>query len=207
MNKQMNYCIILSSEQLSYLADSKYGIDRMKILYRLIEATVLAETEFSKKGFVTTLHIGQAALSEVELSNQLGYDKKTISRLLDKMNQLDIVTTVQSNRTSIHTLKCVSAWMKDEIRIDNPFYVRMKDRHGDSDERPCHSADNNSRLPSNPSDNQVSKTAGNIPIQIADNKVEGTSGLPSDIRPYQSQSLAEEKSADFNSQIEKRDTL
>lgn len=199
MNKQMNYCIILSSEQLSYLADSKYGIDRMKVLYRLIEAAVLAETEFFKKGFATTLHIGQAALSEVELSNQSGYDKKTVSRLLDKMNQLGIVTTVQSNRTSIHTLKCVSAWMKDGIRIDNPFYVLMKDRYGDSDEKTCHSADNNGRLPSDSSDNQVSKTAGNIPSQTADKKVGGTSGLPPEILPSQSKSLAEEKSTDFNS--------
>ena len=199
MNKQMNYCIILSSEQLCYLADSKYGIDRMKILYRLIEAAVLAETEFSKKGFATTLHIGQAALSEVELSNQLGYDKKTISRLLDKMNQLGIVATVQSNRTSIHTLKCVSAWMKDGRHIENPFYVRMKDRHDDTDEKPCHSADNNGLLPSDSSDNQVSKTAGNIPIQTAENKVEGTSGLPPEILLSQCKSWAEEKSTDFNS--------
>ena len=128
MNKDLSYCIVLSSEQLSYLAGSKYGIDRMKILNRLIEATVLEQTEYSKKGFATTLQVGQAALSEVELSCKLGYDKKTISRVIDKMNRLGIVASVQSNRTSIHTLKCVSAWMLDGKRIDNPFYVRMKDR-------------------------------------------------------------------------------
>ena len=66
MNKDLSYCIVLSSEQLSYLAGSKYGIDRMKILNRLIEATVLEQTEYSKKGFATTLQVGQAALSEVE---------------------------------------------------------------------------------------------------------------------------------------------
>ena len=88
MNKDLSYCIVLSSEQLSYLAGSKYGIDRMKILNRLIEATVLEQTEYSKKGFATTLQVGQAALSEVELSCKLGYDKKTISRVIDKMNRL-----------------------------------------------------------------------------------------------------------------------
>ena len=81
MTKDLSYCIVLSSEQLSYLAGSKYGIDRMKILNRLIEATVLEQTEYSKKGFATTLQVGQAALSEVELSCKLGYDKKTISRV------------------------------------------------------------------------------------------------------------------------------
>ena len=122
MKTNLNYCIVLSSEQLSYLAGSKYGIDRMKILHRLIEAAVLKETKYAIKGFSTTLQVGQ-----VDLSSKLGYDKKTISRVLDKMNQLGIVATTQSNRTSVHTLKCISAWMQEGNRIDNPFYVRLKD--------------------------------------------------------------------------------
>ena len=128
MKTNLNYCIVLSSEQLAYLAGSKYGIDRMKILHQLIEAAVLEETEYTIKGFATTLQVGQAALSEVDLSIKLGYDKKTISRVLDKMNQLGIIASTQSNRTSVHTLKCISAWMENGNRIDNPFYVRLKDR-------------------------------------------------------------------------------
>ena len=128
MKTNLNYCIVLSAEQLTYLAGSKYGIDRMKILHQLTEAAVLKETEYTIKGFSTTLQIGQAVLSEVDLSSKLGYDKKTISRVLDKMNQLGIVASTQSNRTSIHTLKCISAWMQGGNRIDNPFYVRLKDR-------------------------------------------------------------------------------
>lgn len=128
MKTDLNYCIVLSSEQLAYLAGSKYGIDRMKILYRLIEAAVLKGTDYAIKGFSTTLQVGQAILSEVDFSCKLGYDKKTISRVLDKMNQLGIVASTQSNRTGVHTLKCVSAWMLDGNRIDNPFYVRIKDR-------------------------------------------------------------------------------
>ena len=134
MKTNLNYCIVLSSEQLAYLAGSKYGIDRMKILYQLIEAAVLEENDYAIKGFSTTLQVGQAILSEVDLSCKLGYDKKTISRVLDKMNQLGIVTSTQSNRTSIHTLKCVSAWMLDGNRIDNPFYVRIKDRQEEGED-------------------------------------------------------------------------
>ena len=113
MKSNLNYCIVLSSEQLTYLSESKYGIDRMKILHRLIEKAVL--------------------------SSKLGYDKKTVSRVLDKMNQLGIVTSTQSNRTSIHTLKCISAWMQDGNRIDNPFYVRLKDRPDDMEGMPVNS--------------------------------------------------------------------
>ena len=139
MKTDLNYCIVLSLEQLAYLAGSKYGIDRMKILHRLIEAAVLEETDYAIKGFSTTLQVGQAILSEVDLSCKLGYDKKTISRVLDKMNQLGIVTSTQSNRTSIHTLKCISAWMQDGNRIDNPFYVRLKDRPDDMEGIPVNS--------------------------------------------------------------------
>lgn len=137
MKTNLNYCIVLSSEQLAYLAGSKYGIDRMKVLHQLIEAAVLEETDYAIKGFSTTLQVGQAILSEVDLACKLGYDKKTISRVLDKMNQLGIVTSTQSNRTSNHTLKCISAWMEKGNRIDNPFYIRIKDRQekGENDSR------------------------------------------------------------------------
>lgn len=148
MKTDLNYCIVLSSEQLAYLAGSKYGIDRMKILHRLIEEAVLKETEYAIKGFSTTLQVGQAVLSEVDLANKLGYDKKTISRVLDKMNQLGIVVSTQSNRTSIHTLKCISAWMQDGNRIDNPFYVRLKDRQNDKEDMPAISDEGKQPSPS-----------------------------------------------------------
>ncbi|WP_336527488.1 hypothetical protein [Bacteroides acidifaciens] len=134
MKTNLNYCIVLSSEQLAYLAGSKYGVDRMKILHQLIEAAVLKETDYTTKGFSTTLRVGQAILSEVDLSSKSGYDKKTISRVLDKMNQLEIVASTQNNRTSVHTLKCISAWMQDGNRIDNPFYVRIKDRQEEGED-------------------------------------------------------------------------
>lgn len=147
MKTDLNYCIVLSSEQLSYLAGSKYGIDRMKILHQLIEAAVLKETEYAMKGFSTTLQVGQAILSEVDLSCKLGYDKKTISRVLDKMNQLGIVASTQGNRTSVHTLKCISAWMQDSRRIDNPFYVRLKDRSSEREEMSVKSDDKACAVP------------------------------------------------------------
>ena len=158
MKTDLNYCIVLSSEQLAYLAGSKYGIDRMKILHRLIEAAVLEGTEYAMKGFSTTLQVGQAILSEVELSSKLGYDKKTISRVLDKMNQLGIVSSTQSNRTSVHTLKCVSAWMLDGNRIDNPFYVRIKDRQEEGENTGALSDDAKPLLPTPPLEENVSNS-------------------------------------------------
>ncbi len=72
MKTDLNYCIVLSSEQLAYLAGSKYGIDRMKILHRLIEEAVLKETEYAIKGFSTILQVGQAVLSGSGFGQQVG---------------------------------------------------------------------------------------------------------------------------------------
>ena len=129
MKKDVYYCIVLSDSQLDFLAGSKYGIDRMKVLKCLIDAVVIKETKYEKKGFAITLHIGQAALSEVELATRLGYDKKTVSRLLDRMAELGIVTSEQTNRTSIHTVHCVSAWYADNQKILNPHYVSVRERY------------------------------------------------------------------------------
>lgn len=163
MKTNLNYCIVLSSEQLAYLAGSKYGIDRMRILHLLIEAAVLKETEYTIKGFSTTLQVGQAVLSEVDLSCKLGYDKKTISRVLDRMNQLGIVATRQTNRTSVHTLKCISAWMLDGNRIDNPFYVRLKDRQEKGENTYAMSDETISILPMTPQEDTDSHMQENFP--------------------------------------------
>ena len=144
MKTNLNYCIMLSIEQLTYLAGSKYGIDRMKILHQLIEAAVLKETEYTIKGFSTTLQVGQAVLSEVDLANKLGYDKKTISRVLD--------------------------------RIDNPFYVRLKDRQNNKENMPAISDEGKQPSPSfslpsvtvSPQTAATEDSGGDIP---ADNQI------------------------------------
>ncbi|EES69334.1 hypothetical protein [Bacteroides thetaiotaomicron] len=184
MKTNLNYCIVLSSEQLAYLAGSRYGIDRMKILHQLIEAAVLEENDYAIKGFSTTLQVGQAILSEVDLSCKLGYDKKTISRVLDKMNQLGIVASTQGNRTSVHTLKCVSAWMLDDNRIDNPFYVRIKDRQEKGEDDCSQSEAMNEGCVS---DSDFS-FAGEMPV------ISNNGEIPSSLISVSSQSAAEEES-------------
>lgn len=174
MKTDLNYCIVLSSEQLAYLAGSKYGIDRMKILHRLIEAAVLKGTDYAIKEFSTTLQVGQAILSEVDLSCKLGYDKKTISRVLDKMNQLKIVASAQSNRTSVHTLKCISAWMLDGNRIDNPFYVRIKNRQDEKKNAPAMSDDTVPVLSMAPLEDSDSCMKENLPNSNDCKQIEAT---------------------------------
>lgn len=100
----------------------------MKILKLLIDNAVTKDTPYKITGFTTTLHVGQVAISAVELGNQLDYDKKTVTKLLDCMMQLGIITSEKNNRTSIHTLHCVSAWYVNNQQILNPHYIHIKDR-------------------------------------------------------------------------------
>lgn len=105
----------------------------MKVLHYLIDATVTEETKCEKKGFSAVLHIRQAAFSEVDLATRLDYDKKTVSRVLDRMVELGFVSAKQNNRTSIHTLRCISAWYVDGLKIVNPYYVSIRARHPTED--------------------------------------------------------------------------
>ena len=103
----------------------------MKALMSLVELASTENHSYEKKGFSTDLYIGQVVMSEVELSRLWKCDRKTVSKVLDTMNELGLVSTEQNNRTSIHTLLCVSAWYIDGTKILNPFYVPMKDRFPD----------------------------------------------------------------------------
>ena len=128
MKKETFYCLVLSESQARFLATSKYGIDRMKALMSLVELASTENRTYEKKGFSANLNVGQLVMSEVELSRLWKCDRKTVSRVLDTMNGLGIVSTTQNNRTSIHTLLCVSAWYINGQKILNPFYIPMKDR-------------------------------------------------------------------------------
>ena len=127
-SKEDFYCLVLSTGQARFLATSKYGIDRMKALMSLVERAATADHEYEQKGFTTTVHIGQVVMSEVELSRLWKCDRKTVSKVLDTMNELGLVATKQNNRTSIHTLLCISAWYDEGQKIINPYYVPIKDR-------------------------------------------------------------------------------
>lgn len=128
MKTETFYCLVLSESQARFLATSKYGIDRMKALMSLVELASTENRTYEKKGFSANLNVGQLVMSEVELSRLWKCDRKTVSRVLDTMNGLGIVSTTHNNRTSIHTLLCVSAWYVNGQMVVNPYYVPMKNR-------------------------------------------------------------------------------
>ena len=172
MKNEVFYCLVLSESQARFLATSKYGIDRMKALVSLIGQASTSYHEYKKKGFETYVQIGQVVISEVELSRLWGCDRKTVSRVLDTMNELGIISTTQNNRTSIHTLLCVSAWYINGQTIVNPYYVPMKDRFQEGNSSPINAhantngnADNTAEKPTPSGLLHTDVQDGNIPNQ------------------------------------------
>ena len=136
MKTETYFCLVLSESQARFFATSKYGIDRMKALMSLVELASTENRTYEKKGFSANLNVGQLVMSEVELSRLWKCDRKTVSRVLDTMNELGIVSTTHNNRTSIHTLLCVSAWYINGQMVVNPYYIPMKDRFQEGNSAP-----------------------------------------------------------------------
>ena len=173
MKTETFYCLVLSESQARFLATSKYGIDRMKALMSLVELASTENRTYEKKGFYANLNVGQLVMSEVELSRLWKCDRKTVSRVLDTMNELGIVSTTQNNRTSIHTLLCISAWYINGQMVVNPYYIPMKDRFPEGNSAPVNvpaNADGNaagtSEEPTPSGQLATDAQDGNIPNQL-----------------------------------------
>lgn len=128
MGKDYYFSLILSGPQEEFLSGSKYGIDRMRVLLSLIQKAATKEYCYRKKGFTLSVQVGQAVASEVELSHLWACNRKTVSRLIKALNDLQFIRTEKTNRTSIHTLLCVSGWFIEGHMIRNPSYLEMRDR-------------------------------------------------------------------------------
>ena len=128
MKANVSYSLILNKVQADYLSASKYGINRMQALVSLIDLTQTKEETYEKRGFSATVEVGQFIASEVELSRLWRCDRKTVSRVLDQMNQVGLISSIQTNRTSIHTLLCVGSWIIDGVTIKNGHFKRLSER-------------------------------------------------------------------------------
>ena len=98
MEQTISYSLILTKDQANYLSASKQGLNRMQALVSLINLTQTAEGMYEKKGFAATVKVGQFVASEVELSHLWKCDRKTVSRVLDQMNQVGLGKTPPTGR-------------------------------------------------------------------------------------------------------------
>ena len=118
----LRYSITLNDVQLDYLSDEKQDILRMKCLKTFIRMAVLEETKVSGKNYSAVLQPGQFKASKVELARLWDCDRKTATRIVQEFNQIGILRSESTNRTTIHTLICLSVWFTGWRMIKSSFF-------------------------------------------------------------------------------------
>ena len=105
------------------------GINRMTCFFQLIEK-LMAQIEKTPDVGECPDALWQVNLSEVALAKLWNCDRKTVSKMLSKMKNLAILSSVQTRRGSVHTILCISAWGIDGKKYCNPNYVPINMRKG-----------------------------------------------------------------------------
>lgn len=118
----VRYSITLNDQQLDYLSDEDQDINRMKCFKTLVRLASMEQTTVSMKNFSAGMSIGQFAVSKVELARLWNCDRKTATRIIREFNDMDIITSVANNRTTLHTLNCLSVWFTSSGCIRNPHF-------------------------------------------------------------------------------------
>ncbi len=113
---------MLNDAQYDYLQDECQDINRMMCFRTFISMAVMEKTTVSKKNFSADLQPGQFMASKVELSARWKCNRKTATRIVKEFNQMDFLHSEPSNRTTIHSLKCLSDWVTDEGTVENSFF-------------------------------------------------------------------------------------
>lgn len=123
--KKIHYCFTLLEKQMKFLRSKKYKIDRMECFLSL---ATLAEREpklvqLSKTQQVKIL-VGQFIVDNTQLAKLWDKDRKTVPKLLEAMEALDISSSQKVGEVRIHTLHSLAGWYVDAKFKGNPFALK-----------------------------------------------------------------------------------
>ena len=119
----VRYSVLLNDAQYDYLSDECQDISRMKCFKTFLRMAVMEQTTVTRKHFSAVLQPGQFMASKVELATIWWCSRKTATRIIKEFNQMGILRSEPSNRTTIHTLLCLSVWFTDQRMVKNAFFV------------------------------------------------------------------------------------
>ena len=122
MKKQIYHSLVLDDTQVRYLMSGTSGINRLACLFQLIEM-LMEQIDRTPDIEECPDALWQVNMSEVALAKLWKCDRKTVSKMLDIMKELSILSSVQTRRGSIHTILCISTWGIDGKKFINPNYV------------------------------------------------------------------------------------
>lgn len=118
----IRYSTLLNDVQLDYLADDSQDINRMKCFKTFLRLAVMEPTKMVGKNYTEELQAGQFVASKVELADMWGCNRKTATRIVREFNMMGIIESNATNRTTIHTLKCLSVWFTKQGTVKNRFF-------------------------------------------------------------------------------------
>lgn len=148
MKKQIYHSLVLDDTQVRYLMSGTAGINHMTCLFQLIELLMAQIEQATAVGECPEV-LWQVKMSEMALAKLWKCDRKTVSKMLDKMEELAILSSVQTRRGSVHTFLCISTWGIDGKKFVNPNYVPINLRQKCATENEAiSSTDSCDKLPS-----------------------------------------------------------
>jgi len=119
----IRYSITLNDKQLAYLSDGSQVVNRMMCLHTLLKMAALEQTTVTRNNFSAGISAGQFIASKVELGKMWNCDRKTATRIISEFNRMGILKSEPTNRTTVHTLRCLSVWFTDQGMVRNGFFV------------------------------------------------------------------------------------
>lgn len=122
MDTKIFYQFTLSNAQLDYLYDTRFRKSRMEFLMSLVKSALLTSAPARLTGDGRILSAGQFEKSEVQLSKEWGCDRKTVSKVIARFNELGLIRSEPGRRTTVHTLRCLAGWIIGDIRIGCPTF-------------------------------------------------------------------------------------
>lgn len=123
MENVIHRCYVLDEQQEKFLRDRRYKIDRHSCFMTLIDKTVRVSTMVDISDHCQLeLVQGQFMVSDVELSSLWGVDRKTVSKLMKKMECLGMFTSTKVVEVCVYSMHVLSAWIVDGSLFMNQFY-------------------------------------------------------------------------------------
>jgi len=119
--RNVSYCILLTPEQLEFLSDPLQGTSRCATLLSMV-AMANIEEEGGDEG--PSIHAGQLSAPIIKLADQWSVNPKTARKLVLHFNEQNLVSTESGPSGSVHTMRCLSGWIRDGKIIRNPYYRR-----------------------------------------------------------------------------------
>ena len=90
------------------------------VLFELIGHTEPDEKEVTIHNEKKVIPAGVVALSELQMSKNLKCGRKTVAKIIKQLNELGMVHTTKSPRTSYHEIRCLLGWDIDGTIRVNP---------------------------------------------------------------------------------------